>query len=82
MRESYKKLRVALDDVEYARSCIAQNRGPDKEEAREAYEHAINEELIPAFRAALEDATGDLDARTIERIAQSLMKTIEKQEQS
>lgn len=78
MRESYEKLRAALDAAEAARACIAQNRGLEKEQAREGYEYVVGEELGGAMMAALEDAIGDLDARQLERLGRALFREIEK----
>jgi hypothetical protein len=67
----------ALDRTEAARRCISQNRGYDKELAREAYEHVVAEELIPALLSTLEDAMADLEARKVERLARHIWKRIE-----
>lgn len=77
MRDSLSKLREALDFAEQARSCIAQNRGPDKEEAREAYEHAVGELTAP-LAEVIDEFYGDLDARDWERLVLMVYKHIEK----
>ena len=79
-RPSYKRLEEALEHAAVARACIAQNRGPDKELARESYEHAVAEELLPALLEALEDAAGDFEnPRAIERFAEKLLVQVKKE---
>jgi len=63
-RFSEARLRTAQ-----ARACIRQNRGHDRELAREGYEHCVNEELLPALLDVLREAAGDLDARQVEALA-------------
>lgn len=77
-RAEYTQLVNALDEVAAARACIGQNRGPDKEQAREGYECAVAESLVPAMLAAIELAAGDMDARDVERIAEDLVKRLTK----
>lgn len=78
MRKSYEKLIRTLDSADAAKACIAQNRGPEKEEAREGYEHAIGEELAPAFKEAFDDAIGDLEAKDLHAIGRELLRRLEK----
>lgn len=78
MRKSYEALKEALDKCEHARACIAQNRGPEKDEARDAYSHVVGEELVPALLKAVEDLAGDIqNDRKVESLARSVMKLIE-----
>jgi len=79
-RPSYRKLGDVLQEAATARACIAQNSGPDKEQAREAYEYLVGYEVVPAMLKALDDAVGDIeDARTVERLAAHIAKVIEKE---
>jgi hypothetical protein len=77
-RAEYEKLLAAIDECEAARSCIAENRGPEKEEAREGFEHVVSEVLAPALRGALECAEGDLDGKALLGYAGDLVKRLRK----
>lgn len=75
-RSEYAALADALNEAAIARACISQNRGPDKEEARQAYEYAIAETVVPALSQAIDTAAGDLDARDVERLADAVLKML------
>lgn len=75
-RSEYAALADALNEAAIARACISQNRGPDKKEARQAYEYAVGETLVPALSAAVETAAGDLDARDVERLAETVLRML------
>jgi len=77
IRVTLGKLREAIDLAEQARSCIAQNRGFEKEQAREAYDHAVGELTTPLVEA-IEECAGDLDPRDWEKLAVMVHKLIEK----
>jgi len=78
MRDSYQKLKTALDEAAAARACIAQNRGYEKDQAREGYDEVISSEVAPALSQALEDASGDIESRDIEKLGHVLLKLLEK----
>lgn len=75
---SHSKLADALERVRFARACIAENRGPDKELARESYEASIADELVPALMDAIDTAVGDMQGRNVERLAELVYKFITK----
>jgi len=67
-------LQEALDQMGYSKTCIRENRGYDKELARESYEHYLGVVLIPAIEAAL----GDIEeGRDLEKIAKLMVKILE-----
>lgn len=70
---AWAKLEQALSEVALAKSCIADNRGPDKELAREAYEACLGEVLLPAVMEALEG----LDNQQLLSIAKQVHKKLE-----
>lgn len=72
-RSAYSDLASALGEVAAARACIAENRGMEKEQAREGYEAAVGEVLVPKLLAAIELACGDMDARDVERLAETVL---------
>lgn len=76
-RTSIEALERALKEAERARSCIGQNRGHDRELAREGYEYAVAE-VATAFEVAFGDALGDLPERDIEAIAVMFLRRIKK----
>lgn len=78
MRATYEKLEKALETARAARAAIGQNRGLEKEQAREGYEYAIGEEVVPALLAAVEDLAGDLEARDVERLAEKILALAKK----
>jgi hypothetical protein len=78
VRVEYERLRAALDSTRTAKSYIAQNRGYEKEQAREGYDHVVAEELVPALTAAIELLVGDLDTADVQRLAEHVSKLIEK----
>lgn len=78
MRNEYRELEGTLIDAAQARSYIAENHGPDKEEAREGYEAAVSEMLAPKMLTAFEIMLGDMDARDVERLGQYLLKLVKK----
>lgn len=70
---AWDSLGKALEEVAFAKSCIADNRGPDKELARESYENCLAESLLPAMRGALEA----LDDKALVSIARQMHKKLE-----
>ncbi len=78
MRESYTKMTKAMALAAQAHACIGQNRGSDKEQAREAYEACVSEELAPALSAAFEDALGDLETAEVHSLAFKVLAVLEK----
>lgn len=69
---AWSKLSQALEEVDQAKACIAENRGYDKELAREAYGNALAESLLPAMRDALEA----LDDKSLVSIARQMNKKL------
>ena len=69
MKEARDKLIDALDEVRKAKACIAQNRGYEKEQAREGYDAAVCEVLIPAIEEAFTVVIEAEDPKRIVRIA-------------
>lgn len=78
MRDSYQKLKMALDESAEARACIAQNRGYEKDQAREGYDEVVSSEVLPALIQALDDASGDIESKDIEKLGHVLLKLLEK----
>jgi len=67
-------LQEALDQMEYSKTCIRENRGYDKELARESYVSGLGEVLIPAMEIAL----GDIEkGQDLEKIARMMVKILE-----
>jgi hypothetical protein len=79
-RDEYEEFAVALAQTQEARACIGQNRGYEREQAREAYECAVGEMLVPALLKAIEAAAGDVEARDIERLANLVARWLTKHE--
>lgn len=70
-------LATAIEEVEMARRCIAENgRREDKDMAREGYEAAVTEILVPAITNAVEDIQ---TPRSLESIAKFVLKKMEKE---
>lgn len=74
-----KKLAEALERVEHAKSCIAENRGHAKEQAREGYESAIDD-LATEVTSAMDEALGDLPPASIVAVARVLLRELSKNE--
>lgn len=76
MSDPLKDLHEAITHVEAARRCIAQNRGYDKELARESFASAVAEVLLPAVLNAvelfLEDATPSATIALAKHVAKKL----------
>lgn len=64
-------LREALDEVDSAIICVRENRGYDKEQAKEALSHCIGEVLMPVLMESIENLD---DEKKIIKIAQVVMK--------
>ena len=77
-REQYEDLARVLSEVYVMRRCISENRGHDKELARESYESFVGNELAEALTKAVEAAIGDLEPREVEQLAELLMKRLNK----
>jgi len=77
MTEELENLETKLDQVRQARACIAENRGPEKEEAREAYEQAVSE-LTDYITNAIFDVLGEGDwpGRKVERFAELVLNKL------
>ena len=69
-----ERLETGLCFVAEARTCIRQNRGYEKEQAREGYEAAVSEELLPWLTMAIED----MDARDVEQVARFVLKRLKR----
>jgi hypothetical protein len=80
-RTQYAELTQALEDADDAKRCIAQNRGYDKELAKDAYLEVVGQVLAPALIAALDLATGDLSPEAIVRLAKKLVDELKKEKQ-
>jgi hypothetical protein len=78
MNKSYKHLLDAMGRVRVARSHIAQNRGLEKEQAREGYEYALSEDLAPALKEAMVVMVDELDSTQLLKLASIICLTIEK----
>lgn len=72
------RLSAALEFVVQARSFIAENRGPEKEEAREGYEAIVSEGLVPVLLDVVEAFVGDAPPREVERLAQYVLSRLDK----
>ena len=67
-------LQEALIQMGVCKDYIRENRGYDKELARESYEHYLGEVLVPAMEIAL----GDIEkGRDLEKIAKLMVKILE-----
>lgn len=82
IRDEYEEFVAALDQTRQARACISQNHGYDRELAREGYENAVGDTLVPALLKAIDTATsnGDVEARGIERLADLIARWLTKHE--
>jgi hypothetical protein len=74
-----EQLTVALGRVEHAKSCIAENRGHEKEQAREGYESAVDD-LATEVTSAVEEVFEDLPPASIVAIAKVLLRELNKEE--
>lgn len=73
MRDSYKKLVEVLKNGEQARVTMRQQSTMvEREQAREAYQQYVGDEVVPAIQAALEDAGGDLEAHQLMQLGEKL----------
>ena len=64
-------LKEALEEIDQAIACIQENRGYDKELAKEALECLIGETLVPSILEAVE---GIDDTRALIQIARFVLK--------
>lgn len=72
------RLAEARGRAAQARACVGQNRGPDRELAREGYEQCVADELLPALLAVLGEASGEVPARSIEAMAARVERFLER----
>lgn len=72
--EALVALQEAIDHVAFAKACIAQNVGPDKEDARASYDACVADELAPAMYAAFEDFVERASNAEIVRFAKQLLR--------
>lgn len=73
MRDEYIAFEEAINRANEAKACISQNRGYDRELAREGYHSVISEELVPAYQKAIDFAMEDLEPGEIHRLANKLL---------
>jgi len=71
-----RELRERIDGATLGRAQIAENRGYDKDLARESYEAQV-EDLAMALEAALGHACTRMESRDVERLAGLVLRFIE-----
>ncbi len=68
-------LEASLDAARDARACISQNRGYEREQAREGYEHAVGE-LAVAREEAVRELASEIPDRDVERLAVAVLRVL------
>lgn len=74
--DEYEKLRDAITSIKNARRCIRENKGYDKELARDAYMSEVSDELLPAVVSAVDAMLTEIPAEEVERFAVRLEKRL------
>lgn len=70
-KKYFGQLGEAMEQVENAKLCVRQNRGYDKDMAKEGLDHLVGEQLIPAIINSIWDVTTE----DVIKIAKIILKS-------
>lgn len=76
VQRTVARLEKAVRTVIEARECVGQNRGRDRELAKQALDEAIDMELVPAVAEAVASALSDLPPTRVVRLSGEILKAI------